>query len=156
MIRFCSYRVFLTTNVTEAFSTAFKCLPTLKYKSIRVNEYAGVGRHAYHPHHQTVIINPAIWRSICAVWSLNIPSPNCHYQPSNLEKKLCCVISNHPITQLSLSTQQSGEVFVLCDLWISHHPTVIIKPAIWRSSCAVWSLTIPSPNCHYQASNLEK
>ena len=46
---------------------------------------------------------------------------------------MCCVISDHPITQLSLSTQQSGEVVVLCDIRPSYHPTVIINLAIWRS-----------------------
>ena len=41
-------------------------------------------------------------------------------------------------------------------LWPLQHPTVIINPAIWRSSCAKLSLIISSPNHHYQSSNLEK
>ena len=59
-------------------------------------------------------------------------------------------ISNKIICQLPLLIKQSGEVELDNPILLQHGTFA------WRSSCAVSSLTIQSPNCHYQPSNLEK
>ena len=64
--------------------------------------------------------------------------------------------TDHSITQLSLSNQQSGEVVLLCHNWPSFLKTVIFNLENWGSSFTVSSSTIQSPNCSYQPSNMEK
>ena len=65
-------------------------------------------------------------------------------------------ICTHAITQLLLSTKQSGEVDEPGYLYSCYHPTVIINQAIRRSRCAWVSVLMLSPNCHYKLSNQEK
>ena len=135
--------------------------------------------YLYSCYHQTVIIDQAIRRSRWGWVSVLMPSPNWHYQLSNQEKSISLGICTHAVTQLSLSTKQSGEVDQpgICThiitqlslltkqsgevdqpgyLYSWYHPTVIIGQAIRRSRW-VWLLEQRlSSNCSYQLRNQEK
>ena len=88
--------------------------------------------------HSTIITDSAIRRNRQSTEYLMSSSTHSHYWLSNLEKQKGSRVSYHVNIQLSLLTQQSGEIGSQQSILISgHQPTLITDSAIWRSSNAI-------------------